>query len=271
MSQNYYQQKYNSWSFAAGGCLGFILSACLWCPLLALVIQTTTPPSTPSQSSRAPVIDRPVIPVSTPTPLPLSSPPPTGPPIAGPPPTATPAPQPIIFNGAGDLIQELNKWPGPAIVHLTGNAGQRHFAVVTYNANGDTLDLLVNTADAYDGRTLIDYTGEHTTRLEIDAEGDWTIEILPLTAATLLPVPGSIEGNGDDVLLLSGGVPDTAVVTGNASTRHFALTVFGQGRMLDVPINTADPYDGQVLVNRQAQLLKFSAHGPWAISIVAAP
>jgi len=184
----------------------------------------------------------------------------------------TPVPEPIIINGTGDSIQNIDKWPDPAIIHIVGNASQRHFAVIPYDSNGNRAGLLVNTTDYYDGRNLIDFEqDQHTSRLEITSEGEWTIEILPLVSARVLQVPGTIEGNGDDVLLLMGGTPDIANISGNPAARHFAVFPFGNGRRFSLMVNTTDPYEGQVLVDRNAEVLQVNAEGAWSISITAAP
>lgn len=75
---------------------------------------------------------------------------------------------------------------------------------------------MVNTTDPYDGIVPLDFMAdEHAARFEVKAHGDWTIEILPLSTARVLVVPGSIDGKGDDVILLTGSKPDTAIIKGN--------------------------------------------------------
>ncbi|MCL4303978.1 MAG: hypothetical protein KJ077_50305 [Anaerolineae bacterium] len=191
-------------------------------------------------------------------------------------PTATlvpaPVPEPIVINGTGDTVQNINKWSGPAIIHVVGNASQRHFAVIPYDSSGNRASSLVNTTDYYDGRNLIDFEqNQHTSRLEITTEGEWTIEILPLASARVLQIPGTIDGNGDDVLLLMGGTPDIANISGNPAARHFAVLPYGNGRRFSSMVNTTDPYEGQVLIDREAEVLQVIAEGAWSISIAAAP
>ncbi|MCB0098257.1 MAG: hypothetical protein KDE50_25100 [Caldilineaceae bacterium] len=201
--------------------------------------------------------------------LPTDTSTPTSEPTATPIPTATP--EPIVIKGTGDSIQDFSKWLGPAIVHVVGNPSQRHFAVIPYDSNGNRTNSIVNTTDYYDGTNLLDFEqNEQTTRLEIKSEGDWAIEILPLANARTIEIPGTIEGNGDEVLLLIGNSPDIANISGNASARHFAVITYGNGRRLGSIVNTTEPYEGQVLIDRRAEVLQVTAEGGWSISIAAA-
>lgn len=197
------------------------------------------------------------------TPKPTNTPQPTNTPL---PPTSTPSP--IILTGNGDSIVDFENPFNLAIVHITGNASSRHFAVKNYDGNGNYLDLLVNTTDPYDGIRPLDFgNNEHTTRFEVKAVGEWKIEILPLTSARVLNVPGSIEGKGDEVLILRGGKPDLAKIKGNASSRHFAIKAYGN--YADLLVNTTDPYEGTVIVRSDTVVIEIKAEGNWSIEITS--
>lgn len=216
-------------------------------------------PSTdePSSTPRPSATPRPTnTPKPTDTPRPTRTPAPT--------PFPTPPPDPIVLSGSGDAIVELDKWPGPALVHISGNSGSRHFAVINYDAAGTYLDLLANTTDPYDGvRPLDFFDGVLTTRFEVTASGDWQIEVLPLLEHGLwADVPGRVAGSGDAVLLLNGAA-DTATISGNPDNRHFAVESYGDS--VDLLVNTTDPYTGQVLVPPRARILVVSAEGEWAM------
>lgn len=206
-------------------------------------------------------------PAPTDTPGPTNTPAPTQTPL---PPTATvqptSTPEPVVLAGTGDSIVDVKKWDGPALAHITGNASSRFFAITNYDADNNKIDLLVNTTDNYDGIKGIDFNETSTTRLEIKAVGKWRIEILPMTSARVLEVPGKIEGNGDDVIVLRGGKPDIANITGNAASRFFAILGWDEnGR--DLLVNTTDVYDGQVLMSGSTFLLEITAEGKWTIDV----
>ncbi|MBI3242342.1 MAG: hypothetical protein HYZ49_08625 [Chloroflexi bacterium] len=202
----------------------------------------------------------------TDTPPPTNTPRPTDPPTETPIPTNTP--EPIVLSGNGDSIVDAVNPFGAAIVHITGNAGAHFFAVKNYNESGDSIDLLVNTTDPYDGVRPLDFRdGQATTRFEVTATGDWTIEILPLASMRVLTAPGVFNGKGDDVILVEGGVPDLAKIKGNAGARYFGVRAWSDsGR--DSLVNTTDPYEGtQILPRSDFLILEIQAEGEWSIEV----
>lgn len=208
-------------------------------------------------------------PTATPEPTATPVPPtPTPEPTATPEhPTPTPVPEPKAYSGTGDNVVDIEKPGGqdqPVIAHIRGNAEGAHFAVKSFDDSGQLIDLLVNTTDPYEGVVPIDFgRDERTTRLQITAAGDWQIEVRPLSTARRVSIPGSIEGIGDDVVIIDGD-PDIAHITGNSDARHFAVIAYGDSYGLLV--NTTDPYDGRVVVDKDAVVLKVDAEGPWSIS-----
>lgn len=180
----------------------------------------------------------------------------------------TPAPKPIEFTGNGDSIVDFINPFDVAITHITGNASSHHFAVTNYGIDGNSIDLLVNTTDAYNGIRPLDFgRDEHTTRFEVKASDEWRIEILPITSARVLIVPGVIEGIGDDVIFLDGATPDIAKINGNTESRHFAVISYGNHS--DLLVNTTDPYEGTVIIKGNSTTIEIKANGSWSIEIIA--
>lgn len=222
------------------------------------------PTSTPPPPTATPK------PTSTPVPPTPTPKPPTPTPIPPTPtlePTATPMPEPTSYSGTGSDVVAIDKPGGPdavVIVHVTGNAESRYFGVTGFDDAGKQTDLLVNTTDPYDGITLLDARrGQVTTRLQVESQGAWTIEIRPLATAERAAVPGTTSGTGDNVLILD-GKPDTAHIVGNADGRYFG--VIGHGKSWDLLVNTTDPYDGRVIVNRDTVVIEVKAIGDWQIT-----
>jgi len=179
-----------------------------------------------------------------------------------------PEPEPIILSGSGDSIVDIDKPNLPMVVHVTGNVGSNHFAVKNYDSVGERIDLLVNTTEPYDGIIPLDFmTDEWTSRFEVTATGDWTIEVLPLSSIRVLSIPGKIEGNGDEVFVLTGGVPDLGIISGNSGSNHFAVKSYNGGR--DLLVNTTDPYEGTVMVDSGTILIEVIAVGSWTIEITS--
>jgi len=194
----------------------------------------------------------------TTTPNPTNTPRPTN--------TPTPIPEPLVITGTGDSIEDIDNYFNIAIVHIVGNSSGHHFAVINYGEDGESIDLLVNTTEPYDGIRPLDFrNGEHTTRFEIKATGEWTIEILPLSYSRVLNVPGSIEGSGDEVFFLDGSKPDLANIVGNDEGRHFAVISYGS--YSDLLVNTTDVYSGTVIVDGDTLAIEVKAAGSWNIEI----
>lgn len=225
--------------------------------------------SQPTNTQPPPTITDTLAPTNTPgptnTPRPTRTPRPTNTPR----PTATPtrAPEPINYTGTGSTVLDIDKWPGPAVLHITNNSS-RYFSVESYDANNERMDLLVNTSGPYDGQVLIDlYEEDHTSRLAIEATGDWTIDILPLEAALFLKIPGIIEGTGDDVIVICCN-GDLATIIGNQSSDYFGVYSYGTNGT-DLLVNTSDPYEGTVILPPGALILTVEATGPWTIELTS--
>jgi hypothetical protein len=195
---------------------------------------------------------------------PTNTPQPTDTPI--PTPTNTPLPNPLAFNGQGDNILDINKWNDAGLLHIK-NTGYGNFAVWNYDKDGNKIDLLVNTIGNYEGYLPLDFVdGEQTTRLEIKSDGQWAIEIYPFDIQYLhvLDLPGKYNGNGDDVLVIRKD-PDIAQFDCQISG-NFAVWAYGaSGR--DLVVNEIAPYNGKVILNKDAYILVVTAPGAWSVEI----
>jgi hypothetical protein len=205
-------------------------------------------------------------PTNTPAPSPTPRPTNTPTPI---PPTATPEPPPapLVYSGSGANVIDIQKPGDPddaVLAYVRGNAASGYFGVKSYDDAGEQVDLLVNTTDPYEGIVLLDLRdGQLTTRLEITADGDWYIEIRPLSSARRVSAPGTINGNGDEVFILDGD-PDVAHIAGNADGNYFGVWAYGDSS--DLLVNETDPFDGRVIVSRDAILFEVTAVGGWEIT-----
>jgi hypothetical protein len=189
-----------------------------------------------------------------------------------PPTTTTTEPpfEPILLEGSGTDVVDVELPNDPYIVTITGNTASRHFAVTNYDDANNRIDLLVNTTDPYEGTRPLDWLdGEHTARFEVEGQGPWTILIESLSSARTVNAPGgTIDGDSDDVFgVISSDPLDTATINGNPNGRHFAVTAYGlSGR--DLLVNTTDPYEGRVIVPSDALFFDVAASGAgsWTIT-----
>lgn len=212
-----------------------------------------------------------VVPTATTAPKPTKTPKPTETPKPTNTPTLEPPTEPLVIEGTGDKVVDPD-WPPsmPAVIHITGNAAARHFAVTSYDASGDYVDLLVNTSDPYGGYRNYNLNAP-TARLEISATGPWTITLLPLHPDHLgqfvVRAPGTYQGTGDTILFI-GGEPDTATITGNADNRHFSVISYdSSANYLDLLVNTSDAYEGTIRIAPDTAMLDVKAVGNWTIEL----
>jgi len=205
--------------------------------------------------------------VQLPTEPPPTEPPePTATPVPTETPEPTPEPDPIILSGSGDSILDVDKPGSPMLVSIKGNSCSRYFVVTSLDENNETLDLLVNTTDPYEGSGPLDFSDfQLTVRLQVESNCEWEISILPLSAARTLTIPGSISGTGDELFLLDGGTPDLVHVVGNSAGRYFG--VFSYSDFSDLVVNTTDPYDGTGILSVNTVAIEVEAVGEWTIEI----
>ena len=180
-----------------------------------------------------------------------------------------PSATPLVMDvsGTGDKIIDLPKHD-TGIVHITGNKGNGYFGVKTFDKNNKQIDSIVSTTDPYDGYRLFDnYWNPEATRLQVSAFGTWTIDILAISAIRHETIPGKIIGNGDDLVYVSGGIPDIATVSGNANSHYFGVIGHRGDATHDSLVSVTDPYKGEVMLNTDTVILEILAYGPWEIDI----
>lgn len=233
--------------------------------LLALACGSSSTASTPSQVSEKqeekPAEEAKEEPAESPADTPTPEPPTVAP---EPTPTQGPPPTPVALSGSGDSVVDISA-SGPMIAKIKGNDETGFFAVTALDSANEPLDLLVNTTAAYQGVRPLNLDDKQTAKFEIKASGPWSIELLPLESAEVLAVPGEYSGSGDQVLIL-GGPPGTATITGNEDKGFFA--VMGHGSLFpDLLVNTTDAYSGQSIVDKDVTTLIIQAPGPWSIKM----
>lgn len=191
------------------------------------------------------------------TPIPTNTPIPTI--------TSTPLPQPIVLAGAGDSVVDFD-WEGPGIIHIKHTGGS-NFIVESYDANNNQIDLVVNTIGSYDGIVILNLTdNEDAARFQVTAGGAWEMTISPFSAARNFPVPVTISGIGDEVVILQGNA-DTIQADNSQGDGNFIIQAVGD-RGIDLIFNEISPYTGTALLpSSRTLLLIIKAEGPWSLQI----
>ena len=103
--------------------------------------------------------------------------------------------------------------------------------------------------------------------IEIEAPGNWEIELRSIQETEIVESPGTFEGSGDDVFMLD-GKPDVIEVIGNEQERHFSVEAYevplGRG---DLIVNTTDYYEGRNRISSEVELVKVTAYGEWQVTL----
>lgn len=171
-------------------------------------------------------------------------------------------PDPITYTGSGDDYFDISPFDSLYYFHISGNSEDRHFSVTGYDVAGNYTELFVNTTDYYNGYVLD--PNQDTRTLEVDAECPWTIEVVSLYTAPLLPVGETYSGIDDAVLLLPSDCR-SAIINGNTLSRYFSVITYGSG--YNLLVNTVDPYSGTVRIDPGATVMTIHAVGGWSISL----
>lgn len=173
--------------------------------------------------------------------------------------------EPIHYSGSGDSVLEIDEPDGMYVFQISGNESGNHFAVKSYDENGESLDLLVNTTSVYNGTTLGSTNG--VKLLEISANGEWSIDLVSIYNMPSLSAGETYSGANDAVIQINtDGL--TAEVSGNESKRHFAVKAYDlDWNYIDLLVNTTDIYSGTVMLTNSPNLLVINADGPWSITL----
>lgn len=176
------------------------------------------------------------------------------------------------YKGYGDDIVNLKKPDNnqPVLLHIIGNRENQHFAITSYDANGNRIKLLVNTTKYYEGFVVADIGQSLIAKtLEIKAAGSWIVKVYPIGSAKRIEAPGEKTGSGDDVLLVKGTVTGVAQISGNQSNSHFAITAYDNyGRRLKLLVNTTKQYDGKVIIPKNTYILEIKVVDNWSIKLL---
>ena len=200
-----------------------------------------------------------------PTQTQINTPIPTLPPVPTQAPTPTPAsvPDPVVYTGSGDDVIDVTPPDGIWVLCATGNAAGRHFSIKGYDSNGEHQELFVNTTEPYSGITVAPLAD--VAMLEINAHGDWTVELVSILEMPIIHGGETITGTGDSVFLTNKS-GTTATISGNAESRHFAVISYGL-ETIDLLVNTTDEYSGTVMLKSAPVFMSVTAVGDWSIKL----
>jgi hypothetical protein len=180
-------------------------------------------------------------------------------------PVAPVVPADTTYSGTGDSVIAVVLPDGvdnPSVATLS-HTGKRNFAVWSLDTAMAHQDLLVNTIGAYAGTVTVDFkSGEHTSSLEINADGPWTVTFHSLKALREF-AGATASGSGDDVLVYRGKAGAAAIT--NAGERNFA--VWSYGSSTDLLVNEIGAYTGTVRWMAGNSVIAVTSSGAWTITV----
>jgi len=224
--------------------------------LITVILVSCSPPTTS-------------VPIATilPTHFPTATPIATFLPVS-PTPQAT-IPSPITFSGEGNAILTVNKWRGPALIHIN-HEGTGEFSVWNLTQNEHLLNFVLFAKGKYSGTQVLDFSDRlswQTYYLEIGATGNWEIEILPFEYGRRVNVPGVFTGTNNDVVFLEGGLPSSIEVSIYESGHFFALSGVGNDGFIPISDGTP-PYHGVIKIEQDVKMLIIECIGEWQVNVM---
>ena len=178
-------------------------------------------------------------------------------------------PSPITFSGKGNTILTVNKWRGPALIHII-YTGSGEFIAWNDNERNRELDFVLHVWSDYSGTQVLDISDNEafqTRFLEIYTNGIWEIEILPFEHGRKVSVPSVITGLNNDVVFLQGVKPSSLEIEINESGNYFQVSGLGDDGFLPI-IDGKPPYYGTVKIEQDFKMLMIEALGSWQIKVL---
>ena len=175
----------------------------------------------------------------------------------------------LHFTGKGDKSLVIAKWNGASVLHITHD-GKNEFIVHNYDAKGTDIGEMINTIGGYDGMVAADLEKTQTSRLDIKADGNWVVDIFPVEKQLLhqIAVPGHYAGTGDDVIFLTGSVPDVGTFKTEATDGSFIVHTFTGADLYGI-VHESNPYSGTAIVPSGTIIMIVQTTGNWSVDISA--
>ncbi len=172
--------------------------------------------------------------------------------------------EPVETSGTGNDVVELPAGALGGIVTATHD-GASLFSLVVLDANDQpTGDFPATRVGAYDGTTAFGVLGllEDPAKIEITADGAWTLQIAPMSEAQQLTLPA--EGSGDAVFLYDGEEASASAVHDGGSS--FLVTQYDGSLVPNFAVIGGGSYDGELLLRAGPSVVTIVADGEWSIS-----
>jgi hypothetical protein len=238
--------------------LGGLVLLCCGGGLISLVIAGATTDTAEPEKAR-PTSHTPSVTATT-QPAPTTA--------APPPPPVAPATQTRTYSGRGAKTLRITKTADEAVLATIAHRGSANFVVTTVDAQGQQIDLLVNTIGNYAGTRLVDaLEGQQTAALKIEADGAWTVTTKSTASARQWNGAAILTGRGDDVINIQDAFSNLdSLRATHQGEANFIVTAYGDSR--ELLVNDIGTYSGEHLVPNGTILLVIDADGRWTMQKV---
>ncbi|NWJ97745.1 MAG: hypothetical protein HXX20_18345 [Chloroflexi bacterium] len=184
--------------------------------------------------------------------------------------------KPISLTGSGSkVIKDLKLNAGVARLTMDYK-GQGNFIVTLLSAEGNTIDLPVNTIGNYQGSQYIPISQSGSYVLEIKATDSWKIDVegiqLVLQGAADSPKLGTYNGRGDKAIVMH--IPNSGLATFKMTHKgktNFIVSILSpqNGSAIALLVNAIGNYTGEKAekVDSGDFLVNIKADGDWTIEL----
>lgn len=168
------------------------------------------------------------------------------------------------YKGTGDDVVTLPKGATAAIVTATYSGGG-FFYVSTLDSRYQTAEYLMSSyGEKYSGSMAYGLSefSERSVRLEIEADGPWTVKVAPLSTAKSMPT----SGTGDKVFLYTGSAG--RVTLSHNGKQWFEVTQYTNEEYGQYYLAYAGgAYKGTVPIYGGPSVIEIEADGKWSTSV----
>jgi hypothetical protein len=170
--------------------------------------------------------------------------------------------QPRLSGVGDDVIRGRIPDNTPAVA-IMSHRGENNFIIWAVDGDGERYDLVVNEIGDYDGRGAVNFDrfGRTLAGFNIDADGPWTMRILPASQATR--ISDSFAGQGDDVLRAGTHAGRIVTITHRGDANFVVWAYDAEANMSDLLVNEIGDYDGRVALPNDTHWLEIRADGEW--------
>lgn len=165
----------------------------------------------------------------------------------------------VRLSGAGADVVQLAKPLRAGVIKVT-HEGEANFIVHSLGANLATNDYLVNEIGAYSGASIfgLGFGSKKTYGFEIDADGAWTVTLIPFAKVANMRSSGS----GSGVYKVKYSSRKVVKFTHDGE-QNFIVHQYCTNGITQYVINEIGPYSGKKVLSAGSCIIEINADGNW--------